>query len=306
MQTWKKLGLLLCPQSPHEKLVSHAANPLPVWIEQDVYRVFYSGRDLMNRSSVGYADIDIVKRQVVEVCDSPVFANGPLGSYYDSGVSIGNCYRVDNDDFMTFMGWQCPPGGHWYGELGRLRVNDDLSLEMYDDTPFLRLNEEDPISLSYPWIRKADDGTYQMWYGSTIDWNSSNGEMIHAIKFATSHDGSTWERRGVSVPYEIGVAQAFSKPSVRVSSDRGYEMWFSYRGGSGTSYRIGYARSDDGRQFELDLQSSGIDVSDSGWDAEMIEYPFVFSHGGQWFMLYNGNGYGKSGFGLAVQEGEFG
>jgi hypothetical protein len=41
-------------------------------------------------------------------------------------------------------------------------------------------------------------------------------------------------------------------------------------------------------------------VSLIGWDSEMIEYPFVFDHAGERYMLYNGNGYGKSGFGLAI------
>lgn len=34
----------------------------------------------------------------------------------------------------------------------------------------------------------------------------------------------------------------------------------------------------------------------------MIEYPFVFDHRGERFMLYKGNGYGKTGFGLAIME----
>ena len=65
---WEKLGLLYCPlgTSRHPKLISHTANPLPVFIEGDVYRVFFSGRDPDNRSSVGAVDIDIVKRKVVQ------------------------------------------------------------------------------------------------------------------------------------------------------------------------------------------------------------------------------------------------
>ena len=43
-----------------------------------------------------------------------------------------------------------------------------------------------------------------------------------------------------------------------------------------------------------------IDVSKQGWDSEMIEYPHVFDHKGKRHMLYNGNNYGKTGFGLAV------
>jgi hypothetical protein len=50
----------------------------------------------------------------------------------------------------------------------------------------------------------------------------------------------------------------------------------------------------------LDLDAAGIDVSPDGWDSEMIEYPFVLDHKGERYMLYNGNGFGKTGFGLAV------
>ena len=45
----------------------------------------------------------------------------------------------------------------------------------------------------------------------------------------------------------------------------------------------------------------GIDVSEEGWDSEMIAYPFVWEHKGQRYMAYNGNGFGRSGFGYAVE-----
>ena len=80
-------------------------------------------------------------------------------------------------------------------------------------------------------------------------------------------------------------------------------MWFSYRSGSGEKYRIGYATSENGANWKLDLDNAGITVSATGWDSEMIEYPFVFDHEGSRYMLYNGNGYGRTGFGLAVIVG---
>ena len=65
-KTWRKLGRLFVPEgnmrSP--KLLTHAANPLPVHIDGDVYRVFFSGRDSNNRSSIGAVDIDITRRQI--------------------------------------------------------------------------------------------------------------------------------------------------------------------------------------------------------------------------------------------------
>ena len=79
-------------------------------------------------------------------------------------------------------------------------------------------------------------------------------------------------------------------------------MWFSYRGGSGDKYRIGYAYSQSGKIWDLHLDEVGIDVSPNGWDSEMIEYPFVFDHKGQRYMLYNGNDNGRTGFGFAVLD----
>ena len=79
-------------------------------------------------------------------------------------------------------------------------------------------------------------------------------------------------------------------------------MWFSCRSGKGETYRIGYADSPDGIAWTRRDGAAGIDISASGWDSEMIEYPFVFDHKGERYMLYNGNGYGKTGFGLAVLE----
>jgi hypothetical protein len=301
---WRKLGQLYVPptEGRHPKLLSHAANPLPIHIGDDTYRIFFSGRDLHNRSSVGAVDVDIVKREIIEDHYPPFFEHGPKGSFYEDGVSIGNCYAANGTRYMLFMGWQYPPGQHWRGDVGRLIVNDDLTLHQDSDAPFMGVDSTDALSLSYPWVYQRDNGDYSMWYGSTKAWDAGNGEMLHVINAASSVDGHLWRREGLAIPYEIGVAQAYSRPTVAVKPLGGLEMWFSYRSGGGEKYRIGYATSDDGKVWLLDLEAAGIDVAASGWDSEMIEYPFVFDHDGERYMLYNGNGYGKTGFGLAILE----
>jgi hypothetical protein len=298
---WEKLGLLFSvPEGGlHPQLLSHAANPLPVHLHDDVYRVFFSSRDQSNRSSVGYADIDIVKLRVTNVAREPAFCFGPKGSFYADGVSIGNVYEVAGTRYMLFMGWQNPPTQHWRGDIGRLRLTDGLALELAEATPLMTSDANDPLSLSYPWVMRTDGGGYRMWYGSTSSWDSENDEMIHVINSATSDDGHHWRRHGLAVPFKIGYAQAFSRPTVASNTDGSLDMWFSYRSGTGESYRIGYARSTNGQEWKLDLPNAGIDVSPGGWDSQMIEYPYVFDHCGARFMMYNGNGFGKSGFGLA-------
>lgn len=298
---WKKLGVVYNPsesKTRHPKLLTHAANPLPVHINGDIYRVFYSGRDANNRSSVGAVDIDILTRQIIQDHLEPIFEHGPAGSYYADGVSIGNCYEVDGKTYMLFMGWQTPEQGHWRGDIGRLTLHSDLSLSLESEHPFITTDSTDPVSLSYPWVIKNRSGQFSMWYGSTVNWDAGNGEMLHTLNHATSVDGHQWNRHGLAVPYELGLAQAFSRPTL-INMD---QMWFSYRSGSGEKYRIGYAESKDGQSWNLSLDKAGIDVSPTGWDSEMIEYPFVFDHKGQRYMIYNGNGHGKTGFGFAILE----
>jgi hypothetical protein len=77
-------------------------------------------------------------------------------------------------------------------------------------------------------------------------------------------------------------------------------MWFSYRGGNGIPYRIGHATSTNGLKWALSLDCQDLDVCPKGWDSDMVEYPYVFTHNGEVIMLYNGNGYGQSGFGMAI------
>jgi hypothetical protein len=85
-------------------------------------------------------------------------------------------------------------------------------------------------------------------------------------------------------------------------------MWFCYRGGlrfrtdPDQSYRIGYAESADGVTWERLDEQAGISRSESGWDSEMIAYPSVYVHRGRRHLLYNGNGFGRSGIGHAVAD----
>jgi hypothetical protein len=300
---WRKLGRTFEPQPVHPKLLTHAANPLPIHLEGDIYRVLYGGRDQYNRSSVGFVDIDVLSNRVLRVSDRPVFEHGCEGSFYSHGVSVGCHYQSAGSRFVLFMGWQVPEGQHWRGEVGRLLLDNSLEVMTLDPQgPLLGRDDTDPLSLSYPWV-SARGSELRMWYGSTVAWDAGNGEMLHVIQSATSVNGLDWVRHGTALPSQLGVAQAFSRPVVLDRDFGEAEMWFAYRGPPGRTYRIGYATMDRYGAWSLNLDEVGIDVSESGWDSEMICYPFVLDHAGQRYMFYNGNGYGRTGFGIAILEG---
>lgn len=296
--SWAKKGRIFSPSGRHPKLATHAANPLPLLLSGDVYRIFFSGRDVNNRSSVGAFDFDLATGRIVEEHHEPFFSAGPPGSFFEDGVSIGNCYTVGDKTYMLFMGWQNPKDAHWRGDIGRLVVHEDLTLSLEREAAFISGDEFNSISLSYPWVQSNDSGGYEMWYGTTEAWDAGNGEMLHVIRHAGSADGHNWERTNKAVPYQLGAAQAFSRPTILRHKDGSQDMWFSYRAGDGTSYRIGHSRLSEGG-WSMPPGDPGIDVSAEGWDNVMIEYPYVFEHRGTCYMLYNGNEYGKTGIGLA-------
>jgi len=125
--------------------------------------------------------------------------------------------------------------------------------------------------------------------------------MRHVIKYAESDDGLNWRRDGrIAIDLSGPGEYAIARPCVVREGDV-YHMWYSHRG---PAYRIGYARSKDGIAWTRDDAAAGIDVSSSGWDSESIQYAHVFTHAGRLYMLYNGNGYGATGFGLAVRADE--
>jgi hypothetical protein len=166
--------------------------------------------------------------------------------------------------------------------------------------PVLERNDIDPYLTASPCVL-IEDGTWRMWYVSGTGWEMKDGQPRHRyhIKYAESSDGIQWRREGVvCIDYGSEDEYAIARPCV-IKEDGFYKMWYSYRG---DHYRIGYAESRDGIEWQRKDAESGIDVSESGWDSEMIAYPYVFADEGRHYMLYNGNGYGRTGIGLALRD----
>jgi hypothetical protein len=294
---WIKKGIIYCPADNYQWMASHASNPVAEGLGEALFRLYFSCRDKNNRSSIAFVDVDIrAPSKSLRVAGTPVIGPGQPGFFDDSGASMGCLVRACGKTYLYYLGWNLGVTVPWRNSIGlAMREVDEGPFKKHSRAPILDRSEIDPFSLSYPWVMR--DGTiWKMWYGSNLNWGYDKADMTHVIRYAESSDGVCWERKGfVAIPLKPGEV-AVARPCV-LKEERLYKMWYSYRG---QSYRIGYAESPDGVHWKRKDNQVGIDVSKSGWDSEMIEYPFVFDHEGQRYMLYNGNGYGKTGFGLAV------
>jgi predicted GH43/DUF377 family glycosyl hydrolase len=297
--SWRKRGHLYVPDGSLPWARSYAANPVAEHIEGDLFRIYFSSRDEKNRSSIGFVEIDITKPDnILRIADKPVLSPGDLAMFDDSGASIGCIVNVGDKRYLYYMGWHLTVTVPWQNALGlAVSTGADESFTRHARFPVVPLDETDPYTISYPWV-SHENGKFRMWYGSNIAWGAAKEDMRHLIKYAESTDGIHWTRSNqISIDFSGPGEYAICKPCVIKDADR-YRMWFCARG---MAYRIYYAESDDGvvwrRQAEPDLS-----VSETGWDSEMVEYPYVFDHAGERYMLYSGNTFGRTGFGLAVRD----
>ncbi len=194
------------------------------------------------------------------------------------------------------MGWNLSVTVPWKNALGvAISERPGKPFIRFSRFPIFPLNEVDPYTISYPWVIK-ENGTFRMWYGSNLKWGPVKADMVHVLKYAESRDGIHWDRPNkVVIDADTPDEYALCRPTVVVRDSR-YYMWFCARG---DKYRIHLAESSDGIEWQR-RGKDGIDVSAEGWDSEMIEYPCVFEHAGRLYMLYSGNEFGKTGFGLAT------
>lgn len=294
---WDKMGNVYDP-ADNDNGYTHGANPFPIHLEDDLYRIYFNVRDKENKSCITYLDYDLKDRKIREVAANPIICPGKPGLFDDSGCSLGCVLSMDSgQQYIYYVGWNLGVTVPWMNYIG-LAVYDpkEGTCEKYSNLPIMERNEVDYLSTSYPYVIK-EGLKYRMWYGSNIEWGRTERDMNHVIKYAESADGIHWDRRNiVCIKGESHGEYAFSKPSVLYDGGI-YKMWYSYRG---EKYRIGYAESMDGIRWSRKDELAGINPSDEGWDSEMIDYPVVFRHKEEIYMLYCGNGYGKTGFGLAV------
>jgi predicted GH43/DUF377 family glycosyl hydrolase len=297
---WKKQGQIFCPDNNYTWMKTHASNPTAEYLSGDIFRVYFSTRNENNVSCIAYADIDLNNPTVVtNLSTEPVLEPGDLGTFDDSGTSMACILNFEGNKYLYYLGWNLCKNVPWHNSIGLAVYNNSTGkFEKYSKAPILDRHEADPYSLSYPYVLN-DDGLLRMYYGSNLKWGANQEDMAHLMKYAYSDNPITWTREGkIALAFKDDSEYAMSKPCV-IKEHGIYKMWYSFRG---EAYRIGYAESEDGISWKRKDEEVGITVSESGWDSESIEYPFVFTHKNTKFMLYNGNRYGLTGFGIAILD----
>jgi hypothetical protein len=298
---WGKLGRVFDPACLEECGLTAALTPVAHVLDSaaGLVRVFYSPRDRSNRSQVRCFDFNLSDLSSTRhASTSALLTHGKTGAFDDAGVTLGSLVTANGRHYLFYTGWNLTVSVPFNNSIGIAEYRDGAFVRR-GDGPVMTRTLHEPYSCASPFVIHEKQ-RFRMWYASMDRWQEEPAGGVrhyYNIKYCESVDGTNWSRQGVvAIDYQDPGEYAFGRPFV-IGEDGGYKMWYSVRG---DAYRIGYAVSADGMRWERQDERAGIDVSDSGWDSEMIEYPWVFDAAGRRYMLYNGNGFGRTGIGLAV------
>ncbi len=313
MFTWKKMGKVFNPEEIKDRpwLKTFAQAPA-VLIFDDFVRIYFSCRPPADENGqyVSYSAYVDVNREnlfdILRVSETPVLKLGELGMFDEFGTYPVSVIRHNNEVRAYYAGWTRCESVPFNVAIGyAVSNNEGKTFEKIGSGPILSYSIDEPFILSGPKIRRFNNKFY-LFYIAGKKWILDDGkpEPVYTIRMAMSDDGLNWAKENRDlITYKVEENEAQASPDVFYYEGR-YHMFFCYRHSAGyrgkeKGYRIGYAGSDDLLNWQRDDAKAGIDVSEEGWDSEMISYPHVFELDNEMYMLYLGNQVGKYGFGLA-------
>jgi predicted GH43/DUF377 family glycosyl hydrolase len=315
---WKKLGQVFRPQevSGVSWLQEFAQAPCVLHFP-DFLRVYFSCRPPADEKGqyVSYsAFVDLDRKDLfkkIRLASQPILTLGELGTFDEFGTYPVSVVRNKDKVMAYYGGWTRCESVPFNVAIGAaVSVDGGQTFTRLGKGPVISYSPDEPFVMSGPKIRRFND-QWVLFYIAGKKWIDHQGrpEPVYRIRMARSTDGLHWEKLNkdlIEVRIEADECQA--SPDVFFANGK-YHMFFCYRHslnyrGKEGGYRIGYASSSNLIDWKREDEKAGIDVSDEGWDSEMISYPHVFEVDGTVYMFYLGNQVGRFGFGLAKLEGE--
>jgi hypothetical protein len=301
---WRKMGRVYVPDGRLWWAKRYAFPPTPHFISDDVIRMYVAFCDENTVGRIGYVDISAENpSEVIAVSQEPVLDIGAPGAFDENGILPTSVVDVDGRLYLYYVGYQLGMKVRYYQFEG-LAASDDggQSFRRVLRVPVTDRSDAEMLNRTSAFVRRKG-GLFEMWYVGGSDWTVVNGKPLpmYTIKHLTSPDGISWGPEGrVCIDYASDDEHAFGKPFV-IEDGGLHKMFYSVRTRS-KGYRIGYAESEDGLNWVRRDSEVGIDVSESGWDSEMIAYACVVRYRDRVYMFYNGNNLGATGFGYAELE----
>lgn len=279
-------------------------------------RIYFSSRR-KNRngdlpiSEVLFVDFDLEFKSIVDYSREEILSEPILGAYDEHGIFPFHPFRNSKQEFYGYLsGWSRRISIPVETSIGIAQSFDQgKTFERIGPGPVLSASSSEPFLVGDPFVIE-DSGVLHMYYIAGTAWKifaKENGpQRVYKIKKATSRDGIEWKKENVNLVDDlIGPDECQALPTVVKLNDQ-FVMAFCFRSAYGfrtepdLGYKLDFAISRDLIHWERNSSSLSLSQHPSEWDSDMKCYPNLSVSNNKLFLLYNGNNFGRDGFGLAI------
>lgn len=312
----EKLGQIFRPQDHTlpNGAVDYAQSPQAL-VLNDRVRIYFSCRSVDEKnkkfcSQIAYVDMDKKLETILDVSSHQVIPLGRRGTFDEHGIFPFSVFADEERVCAYTCGWSRRVSVSVETSTGFAESFDGgKTFQKLGNGPIFGATLKQPFLVGDSFVRKYDD-QYHMWYMYGTKWVKeyihSDPDRVYKIGYASSRDGINWTPQNKQIiPDVLHENECQALPSVLKVKDT-YHMVFCYRDVFGfrtekrKSYRIGYATSTDGQNWTRMDEKLNLSLGDDGdWDSHMQCYPHLCEIDGHVYLLYNGNTFGKFGFGAA-------
>ena len=300
---WIKKGFIYKPDASSDWARHSALQPTPLLTGEGSIRVYLGLRDDEGVSRVGYVDVDANDPiKVLGISDKPCLDIGQPGTFDENGVVPCAVVGRGHEVYLYYAGYQL-------GENVRFVAFGGLAISKDNGTTFVRYSRVPVVDrtdeeLFFRVIHSIvyENNRWKAWYGAGDTFRQGRHKTlpVYNIRYMESEDGITFPASGKVVVDITGDEHRVGRPYV-IKTGNTYRMFYGY-GSETTPFKLGYAESQDGTTWLRKDHELGLEASETGWDSQMIAYPSVITSHDKTFLFYNGNDYGKTGFGYAELE----
>ncbi len=304
---WIKKGRIFEPRGQTPWMQKYGILPTPFYIEEkNIIRIFFGTSAEDNVCKITYLDVNAEKpSEIIYLHTTPLLPEGEPGLFDEHGLNPSQIVIINHQPHLFYIGYQRLQSIPYLLFCSYAILNEEMNKVIYrKKTPLLDRTHHEPFIRSAITIVQEED-LYHLWYVSAYKWEWINNELFknkqlpnYHIKYLRTKNFVEWNKHPKPVIAAKNDSEfGFGRPWC-IKENNVFKMWYSLRR-KNISYRIGYAESLDGMHWDRKDEPMGIDVSETGWDSEMICYPAVIKVKKKTYLFYNGNNNGATGFGYA-------
>jgi hypothetical protein len=298
---FQKYGKIFHSENINSWWTSHAMAPTPILLNDKKLRVFVGALNKEGISSIAYVDLNAENlKEVKNVCLEPILVKGEPGTFDENGVFPASIYKYKNKIFLYYTGFQLGAKVRYYmfGGLAISRDNGN-TFDRISKVPVMDRSDEGLFFRGGPSII-FDEGKFKVFYSSGSTWENIGGKKrpTYDIYSIESCDGINIGKKGqLCLSYNRENEHGLGRPQI-IKRNNKYQLFYTRRT-KDMKYWSGYSESVDGVNWIRKDNEIGITHSSSGWDSDMVYFPNIIDVLGKTYLFYNGNEFGKEGFGIA-------